>query len=797
MPASAPSGAERDLELAHVLFVDVVGYSKTLVDEQREILRELNAIVRQTEQFRKAAGQEKLVCLPTGDGMALAFFTTPEAPVRCAVEIARALKNHPEIQLRMGVHTGPVNTVADVNERTNVAGAGINTAQRVMDCGDAGHILLSQRVAEDLGQSREWSPLLHDLGECEVKHGVWIHLFNFHGRDFGNASTPTRVKRGTQSRKKRSWVMPIAVGAVVLLVLTVVSYQLFRSKRRESPATVAPEKSIAVLPFENLSEDKSNAYFTEGMQDEILTRLANLRELKVISRTSTSKYRSHPDNLKTIAAELGVANILEGSVQKRANDVHVNVQLIKADTDEHIWAQSFDRTMEHAFAVEGEVAQTVSDALKLALAPSQVAKLNKPVTEKPAAYDLFLKGEYELNRAWAEATEFSETALKAAEYYRQAVKVDPEFSLAYAALARADLSEYHFHADYEAAERKPELADEAKRNIDTALVLTPDLATAHLAFGEWHYWTRHDYPNAIIELRRALSLDPHLTDAIIRIAAIMLRQGEPEKALNELQPALEFDPRNVVVHRSAGFAYEMMREYDRAGDAFTRAISLDLKDSSDIANLAENLEARGNLEAAARTLESYPKEERSSPIFAIERLRLLQLARDYHGMEEVLKSLPPGNFVNAWSRSVKMGEAARGLGQAELAQQSFKEARTALQAALARDPHEPNTQGELAWVDAQLGNGGEAVKEAKRAIELAEEEHDFRTVGECRATLAAVYAQLGRAHDALKVLAELFAAPTGMSISRVQLKLASDWDPIRDDPRFQKLYQDSPSPTSK
>ena len=358
-------------------------------------------------------------------------------------------------------------------------------------------------------------------------------------------------------------------------------------------------------------------------------------------------------------------------------------------------------------------------------------------------------------------------------------------------MARADLSEYHFQADYEAAERKPELADEAKRNIDHALTLTPDFATAHLAFGEWHYWTRKDYPSALRELGQSLRLDPHLSDAIIRTGAIMLRQGEPGKALNEFQSALEFDPRNVVVHRNVGFAYMMMRKYDLAGDAFARAISLDPNDSSDMANLAYSFESRGQLEAATRTLESYPGEERTSTVFAIEKLRLLRLSRDYHGMEEVLKNLPPGNFVNAWKRSIQMGEAARGLGQAEAAERSFEEARNALQAAVAKDPSEPDTHGDLAWVNAQLGNAGAAIEEANRAVELAEQGHDFGAIAGCKRTLAAVYSTLGRADDAFNILVELFAAPAGITISRAQLKLDADWDPLRNDPRFQELIASS------
>jgi TolB-like protein/Flp pilus assembly protein TadD len=787
MSVPADSGAEKDLELAHVLFVDIVGYSKRLINEQTALVARLNELVLQTEQCQKADAAGKLIRIPAGDGMALAFFTSPDAPVRCAMELSKADRADPKLELRMGIHTGPVDKVSDVNQRSNVAGAGINMARRVMDCGDAGHILLSKHAAETLEHYGHWQPLLHDLGECEVKHGVRLGVVSLYDDVVGNPELPKKFKALRAHRSRNRWV---GVATALVLLAAIFAALLVVSKRARNSAGAVVDKSIAVLPFENLSDDKSNAYFAEGIQDEILTRLANLRALKVISRTSTAKYQSHPDNLKAIGAELGVANILEGSVQRLANAVHVNVQLIKADTDEHIWAQSFDRTMENAFAVEGEVAQTVADELKLELAPAQVAKLNKPVTENAAAYDLFLKGEYELHRAWTEGTELSGIALKAAEYYREAVKMDPEFSLAYAAWARADLSEYHLKADYEAAERKPELADEAKRNIDHALMLTPDLAAAHLAFGEWHYWVRHDYPNAIIELRHALSLDPHLTDAIIRIAAVMLRQGEPEKALRELQPALEFDPRNVVLQRSVGFAYETMSDYDRAGDAFTRAISLDPKDSSDIANLARSLEARGDLEAAGRTLESYPQEERGSPIFAIERLRLLQLARDYHGMEEVLKNLPPGNLANAWTRNIEMGVAAGGLGQTDVARQSFEEARSALQAALAKDPHDPDTLGELAWVDAKLGNGEEAAAEAQRAVELAEQEHNFYTIGGSKATLATVFAQLGRTDDAVSVLTKLFSAPNGMIVSRAGLKLDFDWDPIRDDPRFQKLCEE-------
>src|SRR5947207_7263419 len=213
-------------EIGHVLFIDLVGYSKMLIDDQRELQQQLNQTVRETEQFRAADAAGKLARLPAGDGMALVFFTTPEAPVQCAMEIDQALRTHPELQLRMGIHSGPVSGVTDVNEGSNVAGAGINMAQRVMDCGDPGHILLSQHVAEDLVHYRQWQPNLRDLGECEVKHGVRLHLFNFCSNNFGNAAIPARVKQAAKIRaRKGSPLLAIAAGALAVILMSVVIWQ--------------------------------------------------------------------------------------------------------------------------------------------------------------------------------------------------------------------------------------------------------------------------------------------------------------------------------------------------------------------------------------------------------------------------------------------------------------------------------------------------------------------------------------------------------------------------------------------
>src|SRR5437016_249133 len=269
-----PSEQSTDVkfEIGHVLFIDIVGYSKLLINEQSEQIQKLKEIVRGTEQFRLAEAEGKLLRLPTGDGGALVFRTSPEAPVRCAVEISQELKHHPELRVRMGIHSGPVNDVTDLNEQANIAGAGINLAQRVMDCGDAGHILLSKRVADDLEQYSQWRSLLHDLGECEVKHGLQIRVVNFYGDEIGNSQLPSKLRALQKHRARTRWAV---IATALLLLAGIVAVFVIVSKKSARSISTIPEKSIAVLPFENLSEDKANAYFADGIQDEILTKLAS------------------------------------------------------------------------------------------------------------------------------------------------------------------------------------------------------------------------------------------------------------------------------------------------------------------------------------------------------------------------------------------------------------------------------------------------------------------------------------------------------------------------------------------
>src|SRR5216110_3518630 len=285
---------EIQMEIAHVLFIDIVGYSKLSVNEQHAAVEELNGIVRASKQFQEAEAAGRLIKIPTGDGMALVFYTSPEAPAQCAVEVSRILKEHPRLQLRMGVHSGPVSGVIDVNERANIAGAGLNMAKRVMDCGDAGHILVSKHVAEDLEEYEHWRPLLHDVGVCEVKHGVRITIVNLYTDEVGNPRLPKKF----QALKKHSTRMRWAAMTAALLALTLIVAGVAMFSRNRVPSSLAaPEKSIAVLPFVNRSEDKANDYFADGIQDEILTRLSKITHSTENSPTPTQHYKSAPENL--------------------------------------------------------------------------------------------------------------------------------------------------------------------------------------------------------------------------------------------------------------------------------------------------------------------------------------------------------------------------------------------------------------------------------------------------------------------------------------------------------------------
>src|SRR6266404_696266 len=521
---------EIQLEIAHVLFIDIVAYSKMATDEQRAAIDKLNQIVQSTDEFRKAESEDRLLKIATGDGMALIFYSSPEDPVECALEISRAIKEqHSNLQLRMGVHSGPVSGVVDVNDRANVAGAGINTAQRVMDCGDAGHILLSKRVAEDLEQFKHWRPHLYHIGECEVKHGDKIEIVNLFTAELGNSERPKRMAMPAQKtdfgpviKERAPSRKPVLIIAACLAVAAL-AFGTFLFWQRHEPKTSAaalgiPEKSIAVLPFGNLSRDPDNAYFADGIQDEILTRLSKIADLKVISRTSTQHYKSAPENLPEIGRQLGVAHILEGSVQKSGDAVRVNVQLIRAANDSHLWAETFDRKLTDIFSVESEVAKAIAEQLRAHLTGQEEQVIAAKPTDNPEAYDAYLRGlAYSLK-----TLNTTGNSLGAQKYLREAVRLDPKFALSWALLSYVEARGYITTA----LQPTVALCDEARQAAETALTLQPNLGEAVWAKGYYHYGCLKDYDAAVRYFEQARQLLPNSSRIPESLAYVARRRGE-------------------------------------------------------------------------------------------------------------------------------------------------------------------------------------------------------------------------------------------------------------------------------
>src|SRR5438874_1476577 len=549
------------LQIGHVLFIDIVGYSKSLVNQQSELLRELNGVVSGTRQFCESEAQQKLIRLPTGDGRALVFRDSPEAPAQCALEIAQALKEHPRIALRMGIHSGPVNEVTDVNQRQNIAGAGINMAQRVMDCGDAGHILVSKHVTEDLEQHDRWRPLLHELGSCEVKHGIRIDIANLYSDEVGNPELP---KNFQALKKRRTGIRWAGIATALLLLAGVTAAFLIILRKPMRWTSNAPEKSIAVLPFENRSEDKANAYFADGIQDEILTRLSKIADLKVISRTSTQHYKSAPENLSEIAKQLGVAHILEGSVQKRENAVRVNVQLIKAANDSHLWADTFDRKLTDVFAIESEIAKSIADTLKAKLTGSEEHAISARPTENTKAHQSYLKGRYFWNKRTGPDLQ---TAI---DYFKQAIEQDSNYALAYAGLADS-----HVLLPYFGTGTLQQSIPPAKAAAQKALELDPTLAEPHSTLGLILYYA-FDFSQSKKEFERAIALDPNDATAHQWFGnGPLIVTGEFERAIAEGKRAVELDPLSLVVNTDLAVGYTMARRYPEAIEQFNNILAMD------------------------------------------------------------------------------------------------------------------------------------------------------------------------------------------------------------------------------
>ena len=773
------------LAIAHVLFIDIVGYSKLRTNEQSAQMEKLREIVRGTEQYRTAEAEGKLLRLPTGDGGALAFRNNPEAPVLCAEEIAKALKSHPDIRVRMGIHSGPVNEVTDLNEQANVAGAGINIAQRVMDCGDAGHILVSKHAAEDLEQYDQWQPYLHDLGECEGKHGERLHVVNFYNDEIGNLAVPTKCVRnaipGTTSSaaagNRRSYsIVAMAIAALIILgAAKLFTTRTTHTTGRRGPESPISEKSVAVLPFQNLSDDRSNAYFTDGIQDEILTRLSKIAALKVISRTSTQKYKSAPENLREVGQQLGVANFLEGSVQKVANAVHVNVQLIRAATDEHLWAESYNRTLNDVFGVEGEVANAIADQLNAKLTGAEQKAVAEKPTQNAAAYDAYLRAIALDNALTLEATK------RVAGLYAEAVRLDPQFALAWARLAVARSQLYFNGLDLETNSGAA-----VKEAADRAMSLQPELGEAWLAQGVYRYRVLRDFQGALRSYEEALRRLPNSAFVLEQMAHLERRLGQFDAAQKHYQAAAQLDPRNMGILLTFADTLQSVRRFDEALTILDRALEIAPGNEGALAAKAGILQTQDRLNEAAEVLAKGPANSQDEALTVARALQLYNERRFDEAIAQIQQNTP-ASVANDPRTLTLLGYCQKFAGKDDDARATFTRAAAAMkptpESAVVVDAR--TLPCYLAWVYAGLGEKEKALDQARHAI--ADYDNDALAKPFAETSLAIVEAQTGDIDSAIAAFPHLLEVPNGETCG--DLRINPLWDPLRKDPRFEKLCQ--------
>jgi TolB-like protein/Tfp pilus assembly protein PilF len=661
----------------------------------------------------------------------------------------------------------------------------------VMDCADAGHILLSRHVAEDLEQYPRWRSYLHNLGACEVKHGVRVEIANLYSEEAGNAELPRKFQAVRKHRARIRW----ARAALALLVLGAIIFSfIFVSRRSVQPMPNIAEKSIAVLPFENRSEEKANAYLTDGIQDEILTRLAKISDLKVISRTSTQHYKSAPENLPEIARQLGVAHILEGAVQKSGDSVRVNVQLIKAATDAHIWADTFDRKLIDIFSVESEVAKTIADQLRAKLTGQEEQVIAAKPTDNVEAYDAYLRGlAYTLKAGGVTPA----NSLGAEKHLREAVRLDPKFALAWALLSIVESRGYITAALQPTVARR----NEARLAAETALTLQPNLGEALYAMGYYHYAGLKDYDTAVHYFEQARRLLPNGSRIPESLGYVARRRGQWDQSETYFNEAERLDPRNVNLLGQHAASYAALRRFPQALRKLDDVLNITPNDIDTIAQKAGVAQGEGDLPRASALLAPLqPGPDDPSPLAAQAYQAILEhrTAQIISRLKEILtKPDPVLGYFNGVLR-FWLGWAQDVAGDHAAAQTSWRDARRELESFLKEQPENYSLIGFLALTNARLGDKAAALALSERAMAAIPIEKDTLLGPYPIEIFARVAAQAGEHDRAIAALEKLVSIPysgpmpENVPLTPALLRLDPMFDALRNDPRFQKLANAQP-----
>jgi TolB-like protein/Tfp pilus assembly protein PilF len=560
-----------------------------------------------------------------------------------------------------------------------------------------------------------------------------------------------------------------------------------------TPTAVIPDKSIAVMPFENLSEDKANAYFADGIQDEILTRLSKIADLKVISRTSTQHYKSAPENLPEIARLLGVAHILEGSVQKSGDAVRVNVQLIKAANDSHLWADTFDRKLTDIFSVESEVAKAIAEQLRAKLTGQEEQVIAAKPTDNPEAYDAYLRGlAYTLKAGNTPAS-----ALGAQKYLKEAVRLDPKFALAWALLSYVDAN------GYLTLTLQPTVAlrDEARQAAETALSLQPNLGEAIWAKGNYHYACLKDYDSAVRYLEQARQLLPNSSQIPESLAYVTRRRGQWDRSEGYFNEVERVDPRNVKVLNQHALSYKMLRRFPEAVRKLDQVLDITPDDLDTLATKAAIALAEGDLPRASALLA--PLHPNADDTQALETQVYQAILERRAGpmitrLEEVLAKPDPAlGYINGEVRFY-LGWAQEVAGDHAAAEETWRQTRSELEPLLKEQAENRSLIADLALANMALGDKAAAFAFVDRGLAAFPIERDAVAGAIPIEILARVAARMGEPDRAIATLQKLLSVPgegalaEGIPLTPALLRLDPMFDPLRNDPRFQKLCEDKP-----
>jgi TolB-like protein/Flp pilus assembly protein TadD len=586
----------------------------------------------------------------------------------------------------------------------------------------------------------------------------------------GIRATPTVSAPGTHRR--RNLVLLVATGVIVSAAAGF--FLLPRAAARKI------DKSIAVLPFQNLSDEKDNAYFADGIQDDILTNLSKIGDLKVISRTSVMSYRGNgARNARDIGKALGVATLLEGSVRRIGNRVRVNVQLIDANNDEHIWAEDYDRDLTDVFAIQTDLAQRIASALQAKLSPNEKARLDRRPTQNPDAYLLFVQAhDYASQREM-----FSETTLKAEPLFEQAIKLDPNFALAFAGLSMVESWAYH------SFDPTPGRREKARLNADEALRLQPDLPEGHLALGFSYYYGDRDYERALSEFDIARRGLPNESQAYLAIGSIQRRQGKWAQSTANLEKSAALDPKNANVLINLGFSYMAQRDFETADKIADRIIATSPQSFQACGLKAfVALQWKGDLGVAEKVFSSIPPET-DPGLMTLARFWVLRLKRNFPEALQVLQQFRGETLPNTTTapspKAFLEGEIYLLQGDEAKARTAFEHARVVSDQLLRAAPADAARHGQHGLILAALGQKQEAIAEGKRAVELLPESEDAFDGPQVTAALAQIYAWTGEFEEAFRLLDHLLVVPNGLTVP--MLKLDPTWDPLRNDSRFQAL----------